>query len=96
MAKNKISFEVVYQQTCLLGESLSPCTAEAAIQQSGIFKLHPEIDFKKIGVGIFGHKITKDTLIQSGDRIELYRPLLIDPKKARKLRLFPSGPSLRA
>lgn len=45
----------------------------------------PEIDFDTIGMGIFGKVVKKprDEVLRAGDRIELYRPLLIDPKQAR-------------
>lgn len=79
--------EVVYKQTLLTLELAAPCTAQAAIEQSGILTLHPEINLAEQAIGIFGSKITLNTQIKDGDRIEIYRPLLIDPKKARKLRI---------
>jgi len=54
-------------------------------QHSGIDKIYPEIDFSTVDMGIFGKTIKKpkDQTLREGDRIEIYRPLLIDPKQAR-------------
>jgi len=48
--------------------------------------LYPEIDAAAIAVGIFGKQVSLQTLLRAGDRIEIYRPLLADPKSARRLR----------
>ena len=52
---------------------------------SGIDKVFPEIDFETVDMGIFGKvvKKPKEETLRPGDRIEIYRPLLIDPKQAR-------------
>ncbi len=61
-------------------------TLEQAIEQSGILQHFPEIDLKKNKVGIFG-KITKpDTPLREHDRVEIYRPLIADPKASRRKR----------
>jgi putative ubiquitin-RnfH superfamily antitoxin RatB of RatAB toxin-antitoxin module len=53
--------------------------------QSGIDKIYPEIDFESADMGIFGKSVKKpkDQILREGDRVEIYRPLLIDPKQAR-------------
>jgi putative ubiquitin-RnfH superfamily antitoxin RatB of RatAB toxin-antitoxin module len=57
-----------------------------AIQLSGVLKNFPEIDLNKNKIGIFG-KLTKlDQMLYPGDRVEIYRPLLADPKEIRKKR----------
>lgn len=52
---------------------------------SGIHKFFPEINFETVDMGIFGKgvKNPKEQEVREGERIELYRPLLIDPKQAR-------------
>ncbi len=61
-------------------------TAELAIQNSGILKKFPEIDLAVNKIGIFG-KLTKlDTVLRHLDRVEIYRPLIADPKEVRKQR----------
>ena len=87
---DKLKVEVCYalpeKQTLLQLEVELGSTIEDVIQQSGILELHPEIDLKNNKVGIFS-KLSKlgDTL-HEGDRVEIYRPLLIDPKEVRKQR----------
>lgn len=59
------------------------CTIAMAIKRSGILEKFPEINFASIQCGIHSRKAKLDDLLQEGDRIEIYRPLLIDPKAAR-------------
>ncbi len=62
------------------------CTAAIAIKQSGILSHFPEINFASIQVGIFSKRVSLDASLRDGDRVEIYRPLKVDPKQARKLR----------
>lgn len=62
------------------------CTVALAIQRSGILPLFPEIKLGEASVGIYSKKVALDTGLREGDRIEIYRPLKIDPKQARLLR----------
>lgn len=57
-----------------------------AIQQSGLLDRFPDLDQRDMSIGIFSKPVTLDTGLQDGDRIEIYRPLTIDPKEARRLR----------
>ncbi|GGE53571.1 UPF0125 protein [Streptosporangium jomthongense] len=60
-------------------------TALEAVKLSGIVEIFPEIDPDSIDMGIFG-KVIKNPAkheVRTGDRVELYRPLKIDPKQAR-------------
>ncbi len=57
-----------------------------AIEQSGILAMYPEIDLDRNKVGIFSKKKELQDVVQDGDRIEIYRPLLVDPKEARRRR----------
>jgi hypothetical protein len=57
-----------------------------AIQASQILSLWPEINLEQQKVGIFSKIVTLDTAVKNLDRIEIYRPLTIDPKDARTLR----------
>lgn len=59
-------------------------TVALAIQQSGLLQRHPEID--TLPTGIFGAQVPLTQVIKEGDRIEIYRLLLIDPKEKRRLR----------
>lgn len=90
MAKNKLCCTVVYAtpteqfiKQCSLDEGI---TVEQSIIDSGILLEFPEIDLKKQSVGIFNQIVSLNQLIKAGDRIEIYRSLVIDPKEARRLR----------
>ncbi|VVP92444.1 RnfH family protein [Pseudomonas fluorescens] len=63
-------------------------TVRDALLKSGIGDEFPELDLAECPVGIFGKVIADPEvrLIQAGDRIEIYRPLLADPKEVRRLR----------
>lgn len=61
-------------------------TLQQAIMQSGILQRVPEIDLSTHGVGIYSKPKTLDTPLRNHDRIEIYRPLLIDPKESRRRR----------
>lgn len=65
-------------------------TVEAAIQASGLLELFPEIALTELKVGVFGVAGKLDQLVREGDRIEIYRPLVHDPKEARRQRALKS------
>ncbi len=62
------------------------CTAEQAIAYSGILEQFPQIDLRKNKLGIFGQLINPEICLQPSDRVEIYRPVIIDPKEARRIR----------
>ena len=82
--------EVVYalpdKQSLLTVSVDETCTAIEAVQQSGIADEYPEIDLEAIKLGIFSDGCTHETVLKAGDRVEIYRPLLADPKEIRKRR----------
>lgn len=61
-------------------------TIEQAILQSGVLQDIPGIDLTVQPVGIFGKKRPLDTVLREHDRIEIYRPLVADPKESRRRR----------
>lgn len=61
-------------------------TVEDAIQHSGILGNHPEINLDTDKVGIFGKLAKKDAHLRAGDRVEIYRRLIADPKEVRRKR----------
>ena len=63
------------------------CTVQTAIEISALLKQFPEINLSQNLVGIFSQRVTLETVVQEGDRVEIYRALLIDPKEARKRRV---------
>jgi putative ubiquitin-RnfH superfamily antitoxin RatB of RatAB toxin-antitoxin module len=61
-------------------------TIGGAIVQSGIMMEFPELDVEHSEVGIFGKVATMTTVLSDGDRVEIYRPLIADPKEVRRKR----------
>lgn len=61
-------------------------TVADALRASGLLERHPEIDLGQHRVGIFGRLESLETALRPGDRVEVYRPLAIDPKLARRRR----------
>ena len=57
-----------------------------AIRQSGFRAAHPDIEIRDDHLGVFGRRVAPDTVLRDGDRVEIYRPLKIDPKEARRRR----------
>ncbi len=85
-----ILVEVAYarpdEQVILTVEAEPGITVEQAVEQSGVLTQFPEIDLAKAKFGIFGKLAKKDAALHEGDRVEIYRPLIADPKEARKKR----------
>jgi hypothetical protein len=61
-------------------------TAKQAVEFSGITSLFPEIDLSRNKLGIFGKLVSPDTVLHDRDRVEIYRPLAVDPKESRRKR----------
>jgi putative ubiquitin-RnfH superfamily antitoxin RatB of RatAB toxin-antitoxin module len=61
-------------------------TVGEALECSRIAARHPEVDFATCAVGIFGKRAARDRVLVHGDRVEVYRPLLADPKELRRKR----------
>lgn len=62
-----------------------------AIETSGMLQRCPAIDLESSKVGVFGRLATLSDTVQAGDRIEIYRPLLLDPKEQRRRRAARKG-----
>lgn len=61
-------------------------TLQAAIERSGVLRDAPEIDLATCRVGVYGKLKTLDAALREHDRVEIYRPLIADPKEARRRR----------
>ena len=90
MAESQYLFEVAYatphEQVIIAVPSDAEITVEEAILRSGILARFPDIDLAVNKVGIFGKATQLNTPLNDGDRVEIYRPLIADPKAARKKR----------
>ncbi len=62
----------------------SGSTVGEALKASGIAERHPGIDLSNLG--IFGRRVALEAPLAEGDRVEIYRPLVLDPKEARRVR----------
>lgn len=90
-ASSVISVEVAYalpeKQKILALQVPEGSIAYDVALQSGITQEFPDLNLSDAKMGVFGKAIKPKThVLQSGDRIEIYRPLLIDPKESRKER----------
>ncbi len=61
-------------------------TVEEAIRASGLLELRSEIDLQKNKVGIYSRPVKLSDQVKEGDRVEIYRPLIADPKELRRQR----------
>jgi len=90
--KALINVEVCYalaDRQQIIALQLAPgATVFEAAQQSGIVKSFPDIELETAKMGIFGKGVAKpkQQLLSDGDRVEIYRPLIADPKEVRKQR----------
>lgn len=90
MAETAITVEVVHagvdRQVLRAVEVPTGSTVQQALSLSGMASEVPGLDLADCPVGIFGKVVSRERVLEQGDRIELYRPLLADPKEVRRLR----------
>jgi putative ubiquitin-RnfH superfamily antitoxin RatB of RatAB toxin-antitoxin module len=84
----QVSVEVAYalpEQQRLLGlEVPAGTTARDALRLSALKDEFPELDIEQCSIGIFGREIDGGQVLVNGDRVEIYRPLLNDPRETRR------------
>jgi putative ubiquitin-RnfH superfamily antitoxin RatB of RatAB toxin-antitoxin module len=85
-----IHVELVYalpeQQPLLRVRLAEGASVEDAIRASGILEAFPDIDLTRNKVGIFSKLVKLDEIVRDRDRVEIYRPLIADPKEVRRRR----------
>lgn len=90
MVEELIRVEVAYarpdEQVIMTVDVPEGTGIEEAIRRSGILERFTEIDLNENKVGIFGKAKPMTQTLLAGDRIEIYRPLIADPKESRRLR----------
>ena len=83
-----LNIEVAYaepgKQSLLAFQVACGTTARQAVLQSALPTEFPHVDFAAAPIGIFGRKVKDSTPLREGDRVEVYRALLIDPKENRR------------
>ena len=80
----EVAYALAYKQSLISIEVENGSTLKEAIEASGILETFEQIDLTKDRVGIFAKFASLDTILRDKDRVEIYRPLVADPKKARK------------
>ena len=89
-ARATFRVEVVYatreRQKLVSLEVENGCTVGEAIERSGLQDEFPDLVIDPRAVGIFSRKVPPEHVLQPGDRVEIYRPLIADPKEARRQR----------
>lgn len=93
---SKISVEVVFvapESQSLIGLRLAPgATVADAIAASGLLEAFPQHALHALPVGIWGRLAEAGKTLQDGDRVEIYRELLMDPMESRRLRASATSP----
>ncbi len=74
------------KQVLLSLEVPAGTTVGQAIELSGIRQAFPDLEVDPARLGIFGQKAGLEQVLRDGDRVEIYRPLIADPKEARRKR----------
>ena len=85
-----LTVEVAYalpdRQIIIPVNALAGITAREAILASGILDIFPEIDLDTSKIGVFGRHVHQHARLENHDRVEIYRPLIADPKQLRRQR----------
>jgi putative ubiquitin-RnfH superfamily antitoxin RatB of RatAB toxin-antitoxin module len=82
----EVAFALPHKQALLSVSVPVDATVQDAIQQSGILRMFSEIDLTQNKVGVWSRPVRLTDSLKAGDRIEIYRPLIADPKDLRKRR----------
>ncbi len=79
-----VAYALPERQSVMQVEVPAGSTALDAIQQSGILDRFPDIASRPLELGLFGRKVQLATPLKPGDRVEILRPLIHDPKETRR------------
>ena len=82
----EVAYALADKQSLISLEVKEGTTLKEAIEASGILEIYNQIDLSKQQVGIFSKFACLDTVLREKDRVEIYRPLVADPKEVRKER----------
>jgi len=99
MAEEGIRVQVAYAQPgeqVVMALRVPPGTGpREALRRSGLADRYPAIDARTCPLGVFGQLVGDDYVLRAGDRLEVYRPLLNDPREARRDNVLRQGPARR-
>ncbi|MFA7281686.1 MAG: RnfH family protein [Sterolibacterium sp.] len=82
----EVAYALPQQQELIRFELPAGSTLQQALEASGLLQKYPELDLAKNKFGIYGKLARLETPLRDHDRVEIYRPLLADPKETRKQR----------
>lgn len=88
MIKVEVSYALPKKQQIIALEVTPGTTVYEAAEQSGIIRQFPDLELESAKMGVFGKAVSKPKaeVLNDGDRVEIYRPLIADPKEVRKVR----------
>ncbi|MBL8483824.1 MAG: RnfH family protein [Rhodocyclaceae bacterium] len=96
MSGDHVDVQVVFalpQRQEMVALELPPGTTVAqAVEASGLLQRYPDLSLARNKLGIFGKLAKGDTVLRQGDRVEIYRPLIADPKEVRRQRAAEGKP----
>ena len=88
MPAELLNIEVAYatprRQTIVELQLPATATVRDAVRRSGLLAEYPELDVENCPLGVFGTQVSDDRLVREGDRVEIYRPLVNEPREARR------------
>jgi len=82
----EVAYALPHKQAIIALDVIPGTTALDAVRRSGITDKFEGIDLENAKLGIFGGLVSPTQVLQEGDRVEIYRPLIADPKEVRKAR----------
>lgn len=83
----EVVFALADRQELLVVELPDGATVGAAIERSGLARRFPQFDLDALQAGIWGKPRARNHVVKAGDRVEIYRPLEMDPREARRLKV---------
>lgn len=86
MINVEVCYALAEKQSLVSVKLPQGATLQQALEASGLLVKHPEIDLKKNKFGVFAKLSKLDSVLRDRDRVEIYRPLIADPKEVRKQR----------
>lgn len=90
LSEETVAIEVVYalkaRQRVVALDVAAGTTAREAAVNSGLDRYFPELALNEFPLGVYGERVSDEYLVADGDRIEIYRPLVLDPMEARRKR----------
>lgn len=82
----EVVYALPYEQRVVSLEVLPRTTVAQAIELSGLVARYPELDLRRDRIGVYGRRVKLTDCVRDRDRIEIYRPLIADPREARRKR----------